>query len=402
MLEFTEAIETLKHSVLPFQQTQVERLALSEIAGRVLAEDIISTIDVPPANNSAMDGYAINTSSVADFPTTLQVSQRIPAGSKPETLEPGTAARIFTGANIPEGANCVVIQENCDYLTNTNCDTVTINGGVTNFGNIRKQGQDIRSGHPVLKKGHRVKAQDIGLLASIGQLDAAVFKKIRVALVSTGDELIRPGKALDDGQIYDSNRPMLETACRDLNCDISTSVHIQDELETTINTLTELSTISDIIITCGGVSVGDEDHLKHAVSSIGSLSLWKIKIKPGKPIAFGEIKREQQSPCLFLGLPGNPVSAFVTLHLFGKLVLSVMQGEEKYVLDEFQYKAAFTTEGKNKRPEFIRVQCGKDGLSPFSNQSSGVLSSVCWADALALIPEQTKIKQGDYLRVFPI
>ena len=398
MLEFADALEKLKQATLPYQQTEVETLSLSMLVGRVLAEDIRSTINVPPADNSAMDGYAIHTSSVSALPTTLNVSQKIAAGSKPAQLAPGTAARIFTGANIPKGANCVVIQENCD----SDATTVTLNSGVSERGNIRKLGQDIKSNEIIFNKGRRVKAQDIGLLASIGIQSALVYKRIRVAILSTGNELIQPGNALKEGQIYDSNRPMVETICRELCCDISASIHIQDNLKTTTDALTQLSKTSDMIISCGGVSVGDEDHLKQAVSNIGALALWKVKIKPGKPIAFGEISRDKQKPCLFLGLPGNPVSAFVTLHLFGKLVISVMQGMSKNITSEFEYKADFTTTGNNKRPEFLRVKCTQNGLTPYSNQSSGVLSSVCWADALAFIPENTAINEGDTLKVYPI
>lgn len=398
MLELKEALDTFSKSLAKEAVTGTENLNLLKAHGRILANDIQSTINVPPADNSAMDGYAIQTNDITSLPSTLRISQRITAGSPPQTLESGTAARVFTGAELPELADCVVIQENCVEEGGK----VTINEGVKEFGNIRAAGQDIKKSDTVFEQGHRIKSQDIGLLSSIGLEQLEVTRKLKVSILSTGDELVAPGKPLGKAQIYDSNRPMIQSVCEDMKCHIASSVHIGDSHAQTVETLLNLSEKSDLIISCGGVSVGEEDHVKNALLEIGEIDHWKIRMKPGKPVAIGKIFRKAKPPCFFIGLPGNPVSAYVTLHLFGRQIIAALQGDQAFRLDRHKDLAAFETSGKNKRPEFIRVKRSNDGLIVFPNQSSGVLSSVTWADALALIPEQTRIKPGDFVEIFPV
>ena len=394
MLDFESALSALKERFKSLSIQSTQTLALRNSLGRIIAEDLVSSISVPPADNSAMDGYAINSKSIHKTPHSLAITQRIIAGTCPKALQAGTAARIFTGGEIPEGADCVVMQENCEQ----NASTVTINKEVNKGGNIRRKGQDINKGDKLFSVGHRIQAQDIGLLASIGLTEIQVYKKLRISILSTGNELIRPGLPLDRGQIYDSNRPMIEAMCRELDTELVESRHIPDDLKETVKVLEELGKKSDLIISCGGVSVGEEDHIKNAVLEIGNLDFWKIKIKPGKPIAVGTL----DNSCGFLGLPGNPVSAFVTFHLFGKLIINVLQGQHQYEMPRYLEKANFATKGKNSRPEFARAKLSEFGLDLYPNQSSGVLSSVCWADALALIPENQAISIGDLVEVFPI
>lgn len=398
MIEFKDALSKIRENIDRPETLETEIVGLAELVGRVLANDIQSAVDVPPNDNSAMDGYAIQLSSVKELPQALPISQRIPAGVFPKKLLPNTAARIFTGANIPEGADCVVIQENCEATESS----VSILSGASFRANIRDQGQDIKIGQVLFQKGHRFRSKDLGLLASIGITQASVYRKLRVAIISTGDELIPPGQPLAPGQIYDSNRFFIEAACRENHCDLIQSIHIRDSFNETVNCLRQLSEQCDLIISCGGVSVGEEDHVKNAVAQTGSIDLWKIQIKPGKPIALGKILRKDKTPCAFLGLPGNPVSAFVTLHLFGKPIIAHMQHDNQFELKHYKDVVNFATSGKNKRCEFIRVKRGERGLEMFANQSSGVMTSVCWADALALVPENTALKPGDQVTIYPI
>lgn len=401
MLEFNDALKKIHDSLSGSNPLSSEQRSLTESNNRVLAKDIDAIINVPPADNSAMDGYAINTDDVTELPCALPVSQRIAAGTAPTPLLRGSAARIFTGAEIPENANCVVMQENC---TATHADTVHIQSGVEANGNIRRCGQDIAANTTIKKRGEKLCAQDLGLIASIGINKVSVYKKLKVAIFSTGDELVDPGTPLAPGQIYDSNRIMIENLCQNLGCDIIKSARIADNLEETIRTFSKTTEEADLIVSCGGVSVGDEDHVKHAVQELGDIEFWKIRIKPGKPFAFGHINKKnsaQHQKCYFIGLPGNPVSAFVTHHLFGQAIINLLQGQQTFSLKEVSAPSNFEKKA-GKRPEFIRVKLGQHGAEIHPNQSSGVLSSVCWADALAFIPENTPVIQGDMLRLYPI
>jgi len=376
--------------------TDTETVLLLTAAGRVLAETATSPLNVPPYDNSAMDGYALR---VAELGQPLPVSQRIPAGSTPQPLDPGTAARIFTGAPIPPGADAVVMQEQ------TGVDErglVSINAEVKAGQNIRLAGSDIAQGAVVVPAGKRLTPADLGLLASIGAAQAKVIRSLRVAIFFTGDELVEPGLPLGEGKIYNSNRFWLVPLLAELGCQVTDLGIIPDSFDATRTALKNASANADVIITCGGVSVGEEDHVKGAVEAEGTLSLWKIAIKPGKPFACGRIGHAD-----FIGLPGNPVSGYVTFHVFVRRFLEQRQGlaevREPAVL---KLRSGFEwTKVDSKREEYLRVRRiqlnGEMVLERFANQNSGVLSSCAWADGLVrLAPGQT-VAPGDWVDYLP-
>lgn len=391
MLDIETTQQKLLGTITP--NLVAENISLNDSLDRILAEDIVSKIFVPPEDNSAMDGYAVHSRSLESSKTTLQISQRIPAGIYPAPLAEGTAARIFTGAIIPENADTVIMQENCEQSGNS----VTILEKAKAKQNIRPKGQDIKVGHHIALNGEKITPQLIGLIASIGEQRISVYKKIRVAIVSTGDELVEVGQTLKPGQIYNSNRAMLHALLTKLSCEVWSTSIVSDDLDTTCKSLEECAKNSDIVISTGGVSVGEEDHVKNAVSMLGELDLWKVKIKPGKPLAFGNVRGTP-----FIGLPGNPVSAFVTFVLFAIPLINRLQGRNSTKPQSFFLPAKFERKTLQSRPEFIRVQIIERGIAAYQNQSSGVLTSICWADALALIPENTAIKTGDLVEVFPL
>lgn len=370
-----------------------EKMALGASLGRILADDIVSTIAVPPADNSAMDGYAVNTQDTDTPQTPLKVSQRIPAGMAPPPLSPGTAARIFTGANIPANANAVVIQENCEAQG----DHVLIGSAPLPQQNIRPKGQDIQVGQTIAKRGEKITPALIGLIASIGEQYVNVFQKIRIAVVSTGDELVPIGQPLAPGQIYNSNQAMLSALLAQLNCEVIPTAIVHDSLEACSAALTQCAHEAHIVISTGGVSVGEEDHIKNAVSQLGQLHLWKVNIKPGKPLAFGHINGTP-----FLGLPGNPVSAYVTFALFAIPLIHKRQGRLSTSPHSYYLPANFERKKAQSRTELMRVNIDNQQVNAFTNQSSGVLTSVCWANALARIPENTTVDRGDLIEVIPL
>jgi molybdopterin molybdotransferase len=367
-------------------------LPLLESLGRVLAQDVVSPIAVPGDDNSAMDGYAVRAAEVAQ---PLPVSQRIPAGAVGSALQPGTAARIFTGAAIPAGADAVVMQENCQEQD----QTVVVAGAVTPGQNIRPRGQDIKSGDTALSRGRRLRPQDLGLLASIGCATVSVYRPLRVAVLSTGDELVEPGSAeLQSGQIYNSNRYTLGGLLRSIHVEFIDGGIIPDDPEVTAQALQDAAARADCVITSGGVSVGEEDHVKSQVERLGEINLWKLAIKPGKPLAFGRIG---DTP--FIGLPGNPTSVFVTFCLIARPFLLKLQGVDEPEPPRLQATAAFAVKKPGGRQEYLRVtlENTSEGLKAnrFDNQSSGVLSSVSHSNALAVIPPGTTVERGDRVEV---
>jgi molybdopterin molybdotransferase len=370
---------------------KIVELPLLEALGHVLAEEVISPIAVPGDDNSAMDGYALR---AAEAVQPLPVSQRIPAGAVGYQLEAGTAARIFTGAAIPPGADAVVMQEKCTESEGV----VSVTGPVNVGQNIRPRGQDIAEGETVLGCGRRLRPQDIGLLASTGRASVKVFRPLRVAVLSTGDELVEPGDELQSGQLYNSNRYTLACLLRTLNIEFIDGGIIADDAELTAEALQHAAAGADCVITSGGVSVGEEDHVKNQVERLGELSLWKLAIKPGKPLAFGRIA---DTP--FIGLPGNPTSVFVTFCLIARPFLLKMQGLEEPEAPSLQASAAFTIDKPGTRQEYLRVSLKntEEGLlaTRFNNQSSGVLSSVSHSNALAVIPPGVTVGQGDSVEV---
>ncbi|HEX8612401.1 MAG TPA: gephyrin-like molybdotransferase Glp [Telluria sp.] len=401
MLSVREALDFLEAAARPVQETEVVQTLGAN--GRVLAATQVSTIDVPSADNTQMDGYAVRAADCASGAATLTVTQRIPAGTVGQPLEPGTAARIFTGAMIPQEADAVVMQEQCEAGPG---NTVTINH-VPQAGEwIRRAGEDIEAGGAILVAGTRLRSQELGLAASVGLANLPVYRRLRVAVFFTGDELTMPGEApggqLAPGAIYNSNRFTLRALLENLGCAISDFGIVPDTLEATRETLRNAARQNDVIITSGGVSVGEEDHIKPAVQAQGRLNMWQIAVKPGKPLAFGEVDRDGGS-AFFLGLPGNPVSSFVTFLLFVRPFILRLQGVSGRVEPRgHAMRADFDWPKADRRNEFLRVRINDaGGLDVFPNQSSGVLTSTVWGDGLLDNPAGQVVKAGDIVRFIP-
>jgi molybdopterin molybdotransferase len=397
-LSVEEALELLLARARPIRET--ERIPTMSGLKRVLAEPVVSTIDVPGWDNSAMDGYAVRFADLVSSGGRLRVSQRIPAGVSGHPLDPGTVARIFTGAPVPAGADTVVIQELCE----ADGDWVQVPLDSKPGANIRRAGEDIAAGAQVIAAGTRLKAQHLGLAASVGAAELSVHRRVRVSVFSSGDELVMPGAPLGPGQIYNSNRFTLCGLLEELRCEVLDLGIVQDTLEATMEALAGAAERSDLILASGGVSVGEEDHVKPAVERLGSLDLWKIAMRPGKPLAFGHIG-PAQSP--FIGTPGNPVSLFVTFCLFARPFILRMQGVKGSVRPQsITAKAGFDWPRPGKRREYQRARLERDEngafrVSVYPSRSSAVLSSVAWANGLAVIPEGQVLREGDPIELIP-
>lgn len=400
MLTVREALDTLLAAVHPVQE--IEQVATLEANGRVLGADQASTIAVPSADNTQMDGYAVRAADCVNGGAILRVAQRIPAGTVGEALEPGTAARIFTGAMIPQGADAVVMQEQCEAQGENVAIRHTPQAGEW----IRRTGEDIVAGSTILAAGTRLRSQELGLAASVGLATLPVRRRLRVAVFFTGDELTMPGEApggqLAPGAIYNSNRFTLRGLLENFGCSITDYGIVPDSLDATRATLREAAREHDLIITSGGVSVGEEDHIKPAVEAEGQLAMWQIAVKPGKPLAFGEVNREKGS-AYFIGLPGNPVSSFITFLLFVRPFLLRLQGVSGPVEPRaYQMRADFNLPKADRRNEFLRVRVNAGGgLELFANQGSGVLTSTVWGDGLVDNPPGRVINEGDIVRFIP-
>ena len=394
MLDFEDALARLLAGAVPARDT--ETVATQSAAGRILAQGLHSAIDVPPLDNTSMDGYAVRCADVPAAGTRLAVAQRIAAGSVGHVLAPGTAARIFTGAPLPGGADAVVMQELCAVADGS----VTVNH-VPRVGEwIRRRGEDIATGAEVLAAGTRLSAAHVGVAASVGAANLTVFRRLRVALFSTGDELAMPGEALKPGSIYNSNRYTLRALLEGLGCEVADLGIVPDQRDATRAALREAAAANDLILTSGGVSVGEEDHVKPAVEAEGSLDLWKIAIKPGKPLAFGSVRRADGAAS-FIGLPGNPVSSFVTFLMLVRPFILKAQGASKLRPGARGLQADFDSKGDPRR-EFLRARINAEGgLELFPNQSSGVLTSCTWADGLIDNPPGHAIHSGDTVRFLP-
>jgi len=397
MLAVSEALDFLMATARPVSET--ETLPTLEANGRVLAEAQVSTLNVPSADNTQMDGYAVRAADCASGETTLAVSQRIPAGHVGQFLAPGQAARIFTGAMIPDGADAVVMQEQCEAVAP---DQVIIRHAPKSGEWIRRAGEDITAGSEILPVGTRLRSQELGLAASVGLADVNVFRKLRVAVFFTGDELAMPGEPLAPGAIYNSNRFTLRALLENLGCAITDFGIVPDTLDATRDTLRSAAREHDLIITSGGVSVGEEDHIKPAVEAEGRLNMWQIAVKPGKPLAFGEVRRGQGT-AFFLGLPGNPVSSFITFLLFVRPFILRLQGVQGDVAPRaFSMRADFNWPKADRRNEFLRARVNANGgLDLFPNQGSGVLTSTVWGDGLIDNPPSNAIAAGDMVRFIP-
>ena len=372
-----------------------ERVATFDADGRVLADDLRSPLDVPGHDNSSMDGYAVRLADLGSGQA-LVVSQRIAAGSAAAPLQPGTVARIFTGAPVPAGADAIVMQEDVTVLDD---GRVQIQASPAAGQWIRRRGEDVARGAVVLQAGQRLSPAELGLAASIGFDRLPVARRVRVALLSTGDELVMPGEvapeAMPAGAIYNSNRFFLRALLARLGCEVSDLGIVPDDRQATVQALAQAAQGHDLILTSGGVSVGEEDHIKPAVQALGELHLWQMAIKPGKPFAYGRV-RHAQGFAHFIGLPGNPVSSFVTFVLLVRPFLLRLQGGSGQWPAALRLPAHFDWPKPDKRREFLRVRRNaQGGLDLFANQSSGVLTSAVWADGVIDNPPGQRIARGD-------
>ena len=392
-------------------QLGTEPISTFEADGRVLAQDAVSALQVPPHDNSSMDGYALRCMDVSHSGVALPLTQRIAAGASGSPLQSGSVARIFTGAPIPAGADAVVMQEDCELVSGTSEAGVVRINTIPKPGQwIRRAGEDVSRGAIVLPKGKRLSPADIGLAASIGLATLTVAARPRVALFSTGDELVMPGDVapqdMKPGAIYNSNRFFLRALLQRLGCNVTDFGIVPDRREATLEALREASKHHDLILTSGGVSVGEEDHIKPAVEALGELNLWQIAMKPGKPFAYGRIGGRveervgtQERGAHFIGLPGNPVSSFVTFLLLVRPFLLRLQGVADVALKSSPLPAHFNWPKPDKRREFLRVRRNAAGaLDLFPNQSSGVLTSAVWADGLVDLPSGQTVAHGDPVR----
>jgi molybdopterin molybdotransferase len=388
-----EVVDQLLGLVKPTGKSELR--TIDKAVNCCAAKDIQSPINVPPADNSAMDGYAIAYAD-ANLQTSYRVSARIPAGTVGSRLASGTVARIFTGAEIPVGADTVVMQENTELAG----DEVKLLSLPDQFENVRSTGQDIESGSLIIRKGDLLSARTLSLVASVGVAQVKVATPLRIAIMSTGDELVEPGNPVAPGQIYNSNRYALSAMLRNMGMKVIDLGIVADTPEATEQALMDAASMADCILTSGGVSVGEEDHVKAAVEKLGKLELWKLSIKPGKPLAYGEV---QGVP--FFGLPGNPVSTFVTFHIVARQYLLAMQGRRDYQPFCVTGVSDFSFKGGGRR-EYLRVQIqnieGQTRLSKFPDQGSGIMTSVVWADALAMVEAGQVVQPGDGLTIYPL
>ena len=389
LLPFTQALVEIEAKSKCL--VKAETIELNQSLGRVLAQDVFADIDIPPAANSAMDGYTMR---FEDFQEgkIFEVSQRIPAGQAPLTLKENTVARIFTGAEVPENADLVIMQESATVEENG----VSFQNTPIQNENIRPQGQDVKKGAQVLSKGLRLEAQHLGIIASLGINQIKVFSCLKVGILTTGDELISAGSPLKKGQIYNSNGPMLQALVEKLGYKVASYQHASDNHEETETILAKMAVHCDIILSSGGVSVGEEDHVKNVIEANGELFLWKIAIKPGKPLVHGQVFNTP-----FIGLPGNPSSTLVTFHWFASIALAVSAGRKVKAVQGYQIASGFSRKNAIKRDEFLRVSIYNGKAIAHPQQSSGALSAACHSDGYLHIPADIKVEEDTLYNFYP-
>jgi molybdopterin molybdotransferase len=390
MLSVTEARSRIVNATAPLAGT--ERVPLARALGRVVAEPVLADCQVPPADNSSMDGFALRYDDLAPSGWTLPVTARVAAGHAPGPLAAGGAVRIFTGAVVPAGADTVVKVEDCEVVA----DVVHVRDRHVRRGdNVRRAGEDVARGATVLPAGLKIRPQDLGVAASVGTTSVSVRRAPRVAVLVTGDELVEPGRPLGPGQIYDSNGTMIAGLLASLGCEPVVTGRVGDTLDATREALRAAALDADLVVTSGGVSVGEEDHVKTAVRSLGELNLWKVSVKPGKPIGFGRV-----GGVPWLGLPGNPVSGFVTFLLFGAPLVRALQGRASLMPEGVPLPAGFIRDRGPRREEYVRVRVENGRAVAHPRQGAGVLSSASWGDGLVRIPTGTAVREGDELLYF--
>ncbi len=405
LMSLDEALNTLLARIRPL--VGEESVATLDADGRILAQDLVSALQVPAFDNSSMDGYAVRSADVQQAGAVLAVTQRIAAGHHGQPLLPGQAARIFTGAPVPPGADAIVMQEQAELVSADQPDRVRFLVAAQPGQWVRRSGEDVRQGDTVLKCGQKLGPAELGLAASLGLAHLMVMRRPKVALFSTGDELVMPGAVapanMPPGAIYNSNRFFLRALLHRFGCEVSDLGIVPDRHEATVAALKTAADHHDLIVTSGGVSVGEEDHVKPAVEALGALALWQIAMKPGKPFAYGHVRRETaQGMAHFVGLPGNPVSSFVTFLLLVKPLILALQGAEQVAPVCLPMTAHFDVPKADKRREFLRVRRNvQGGLDLFPNQSSGVLTSVVWGDGVVDNPAGQCIAKGDTVNFWP-
>jgi len=394
LMPLNEALALLLNNVTPVEDD--ETVMLDEAMGRVLSQSVTSHINVPAWDNSAMDGYALRYEDIATHEQ-LPVSQRIAAGTHGQPLQSGTAARIFTGAPAPDGADTVVMQE----MVSVDKEMIRINGDLKRGQHIRRAGEDIRQDAVIIESGCRLQTQHIGLAASTGIDKLLVNRKLRVAMFTTGDELTMPGQTLTDGNIYNSNRFLFRGLLEKLGCEIIDLGNVIDDYQATCDALNSAADKADLILSSGGVSVGEEDYVKKALEELGSLDLWRIAVRPGKPLAFGKIRGIP-----FIGVPGNPVSLFVTFSIFVRPFILRSMGVNNVVPNEYMATAGFDWKRPDKRTEYMRARIelndeGKKVVNVYASRSSAVLSSVTWAEGMVVINPDQQFCKGESVRFIP-
>jgi molybdopterin molybdotransferase len=396
LLELEDAHAAILGGVQPLPD--VETLEIGATLKRVLAEPLVSTIDVPDFDNSAMDGYALRSADLAGGATMeLKVAQYIRAGGPHRPLQPGTAARIFTGAPLPEGADAVIMQEECERKG----DSVHLQRVVRAGEHVRPRAHDIARGAPVLPAGHRMRPQDVAVAAATGTTHLRVRRRPRVAVFSTGNELALPPQALGAGQRYTANNHLLAALAQGAGAGVTDAGIVPDDLDATCDTLEHLARDHDLLLSSGGASVGDEDHVHRALGRVGEVGLWRISVRPGKPLIFGRIGANP-----FVGLPGNPVSVFVTFLLLVRPLILALQGATSLDTPKLEVSAGFDWPEPGARREFarVRVETGNEGgmvARLYPDQSSDILSSIVWADGLVEIPAGVTLVEGDRVGYLP-